>query len=149
MYMVLLAIHNIFRWVVVIIAVLALVRSYLGLFGNREWSQRDRRIGTFFSVSMDIQFLLGIILYLFLSPLTTTIFQDFGAAMQDATIRFFVLEHLIYMLAAVVLVHIGNSRARKAADSKAKFRTVTIFYSLAVVLVVLGMPWSRPLIRGF
>lgn len=149
MYTPVLALHSFFRWIVVIMAVLALVRAYLGLFGNREWTERDRRIGTFFSVSMDIQFLLGIILYIFLSPLTATVFRDFGAAMQDAAIRFFALEHLIYMLAAVVMVHIGNSRVRKAADSRAKYRTMVIFYTLAIILVVLGMPWSRPLIRGF
>lgn len=149
MYRLILASHNFFRWIVVIVAVLALVRVYLGLFGNREWTRRDHSISTFFAVSLDIQFLLGIILYIFLSPLTTPIFENFGAAMQDAAIRFFALEHFLYMLAALVLVHIGNSRARRAAESKGKYRTLAIFYSLAVLFIVLGMPWSRPLIRGF
>jgi hypothetical protein len=149
MYPIFLAIHNFFRWIVIIMAILALVRAYLGWFGNRNWTERDARIGSFLAMSVDIQLLLGLILYIFLSPLTTRLFQDFGSAMQDPTVRFFGIEHLVYMLVAVALIHIGNSRTKKADQSTLKFRNAAIFFSLAILLVLIAIPWSRPLLRGF
>ena len=149
MYSIFLAIHNFFRWIVIILAVLALVRTYMGWLGNRNWTERDRRIGSFLAMSVDIQLLLGLILYIFLSPLTTRLFQDFGSAMQDPTIRFFGIEHLFYMLVAVVLIHVGNSRAKRADQSTTKFRNAALFYSLAILLILIAIPWSRPLLRGF
>jgi hypothetical protein len=148
-YQITLIIHNYLRWVVLIMAAVALIRAYAGLFGRREWGDADRKVGLFFSAAMDVQLLLGLALYFFLSPLTRTIFQDFGAAMQDETIRFFAIEHLFYMLVAVALVHIGNSRAKKATVSRTKYRNAAMFYSLAVLLILIAMPWFRPLLRGF
>ena len=62
MYDFLLAVHNILRWIVLFLLILALVRAYWGWFGKREWTSTDRRVGTYYSVSLDIQLLLGLIL---------------------------------------------------------------------------------------
>lgn len=95
MYQVFLALHNFVRWIVLVLAVIALVRAYLGWFGNRDWAEGNRRVGVFFSSALDTQPLLGLILYVFLSPLTTQIFRNFSAAMSDPAVRFFGLEHLL------------------------------------------------------
>ena len=58
------------RWVVVILAVYALVRVYMGLFGKKEFTETDRKALSFFSIGMDIQLLLGLLLYFVLSPVT-------------------------------------------------------------------------------
>lgn len=149
MYPIFLALHNLVRWIVLILAVLALVRAYLGWLGNRGWTDRDRRVGVFFSSALDTQMLLGLILYIFLSPLTAQIFRNFSAAMSDATVRFFGLEHLFYMLVAVALVHVGTVFSRRAPEPSAKHRNAAIFFSLAVLLIIIAIPWSRPLVRGF
>jgi uncharacterized membrane protein YozB (DUF420 family) len=149
MYQVFLALHNLVRWIVLILAVVALVRAYLGWFGNRGWTEQDRRVGVFFSSALDTQLLLGLVLYIFLSPLTTQIFRNFGTAMSDPSVRFFGLEHLFYMLAAVALVHIGTVFSRRAEQQSVKHRNAAIFFSLAVLLILIAIPWSRPLIRGF
>lgn len=148
MYTVVLAIHNIFRWIVAVLAILAVVRAYLGWLGRRDWTARDRQINSFFGMSLDIQFLLGLILYIFLSPITRLAFANLGAAMRDSTARFFTLEHILYMVVAVVLVHMGTVLARRADDPIVKHRQAAIFFTLAVLAIILGMPWFRPLFPG-
>ena len=145
-YTVILSLHNLVRWVVVILAILALVRAYRGWLGRREWTDGDRKSGVFFSAALDTQLLLGLILY-FISPLTRAALQDFGAAMGNPGLRFFALEHVFYMLLAVILVHIGSVRSRRARTDLDKHRLAAIFYTLAVVLILIAIPWSRPLIR--
>ena len=149
MYQIFLALHNLVRWIVLILAIVALVRAYLGWFGNRDWTEQDRRVGVFFSSALDTQLVLGLILYIFLSPLTTQIFRNFSAAMSDPSVRFFGLEHLFYMVGAVALVHVGTVFSRRAEQPSTKHRNAAIFFSLAVLLIILAIPWSRPLIRGF
>lgn len=149
MYPVILALHNIVRWIVVVAAVLALVRAYRGLLMKGDWGSADRRAGLFFTSAMDVQLLLGLLLYVFFSPITRTALSNLGAAMSDPGARFFAIEHLFYMVLAVVFAHLGNTFSKKAAQSADKHRRAAIWYTLAVLAIILGMPWMRPLIPGF
>lgn len=148
MYSIILAIHNVLRWVVIILGILAVARAYIGFLGNLEWTERDRKIGTFFAVSIDVQLLLGLFLYIFVSDITRTIFRDFSAAMSNEGIRFFVLEHAFYMILAVVFAHLGSLLPRRVEDSRAKFARSAIWFTMTFLVIILGMPWSRPLFPG-
>ena len=67
MYKVILALHNIIRWLVLIFGLLAFGRGLLGWFGKKEWAGSERKFGLFFTSSVDIQLLLGFLLYFVLS----------------------------------------------------------------------------------
>ncbi|OGO28597.1 MAG: hypothetical protein A2Z16_07665 [Chloroflexi bacterium RBG_16_54_18] len=149
MYSAVLSIHNIIRWIALILGILAAVRAYLGWFGNREWNVKDRKIGSYFTIAMDVQLLLGLLLYIFLSPATRTAFQDFGAAMQVGDLRFYVLVHPFYMVLAVIFAHLGSILSRKTKQTNVKFRRAAIWFSLSVLAVILGMPWTSRLFPGF
>ena len=131
--------HNLIRWAVVLIGVIAIVVA----LGGKRWTPLQNSLGRWFSITFDVQVLIGIVL-LFVSPLTRTAYSDFGAAMSDSTLRFFALEHPLLMVIAAVLVHVGVSRGRKS-DSP---RTAAIFYVLAAAVVAYAIPWDRPLIPG-
>ena len=146
MYPFILGLHNLFRWVALILAIVATVGAFLGWFGKRQWSERDRKIGSFFGMAMDIQLLLGLILYFAYSPITRQALADFGAAMGVKDLRFFGVEHVFYMVLAVVFAHLGSILARKAPESKAKFQRAAIFFGLSLLLMLLGIPWTRSLI---
>lgn len=149
--LILLGLHNIMRWVVVVMAVLAVGNAFWGWFGGRTWTERDRRLGSFFAISLDIQLLLGLLLF-FLNGRFSQLINNFGGVMADSSLRFFGLEHFLLMLLAVIFVHIGSSRATKAEGDTNKFRTAAIWFSLGVVLILVGIPWPftshpRPWIR--
>jgi len=149
MYNFVLAVHNVLRWIVLIFLIIVSVRAYWGWFGRREWTQTDTRMGRFYSISLDIQFLLGLILYFFLSPLTKTVFSNFGAAMSAPELRFFGIEHILYMILAIILAHVGVATARRVEEPVVKHRRSAIWFSLSFVAILLGMPWFRPLLPGF
>lgn len=149
MYPFLLALHNILRWVVVITALYALFRSLSGFLGNNSWTGADRKAGMFFSMSLDVQLLVGLILYFIFSPLSKQFLANMGDAMSNAELRFFGMEHLVLMLVAVMLAHIGNASGKKDIPDKDKFKRASLFFTLAVVAIVLGTPWGRPLLPGF
>jgi hypothetical protein len=147
MYTYILSVHNIFRWVVIILTLLAICRGFSGWLSKRSWTSADRKTGLYFSISMDIQLLLGLVLYIFLSPLTKAAISDFGSAMSSPELRFYGLEHLFYMVVAVVFVHLGSILSRRADEEIVKHRRAALWFSGALIVVLLAIPWSRPLLR--
>lgn len=142
MYPFVLSLHSIVRWLVVIIGVIAVARAFIGWLGGRQWQQLDDRLGLGFTTILDINLLLGLLLYFFLSPVTTSAFKDFGAAMSDSNARFFAVEHISVMIVAIIVAHIGRSRSKKATEDKSKFKQAAIFFGLAMLLVLLAIPWQ-------
>jgi hypothetical protein len=146
----LLTFHNIWRWVVLILAIVAAVMAYIGWFGKRTWTERDRKLGSFTAIAMDIQVLLGFILYLFYSP-----FGLKGLQLGMQTVRssrdfmFYGIEHVFYMLVALVMAHLGSILPRKAQDSAAKYMRAAIPFTILFLILILGIPWGRPLLRLF
>jgi len=148
MYPFILATHNIVRWLIIIAALVAIARAGLGWFGRKEWSRADNMVGAIYAGLMDLNVLLGLILYIFLSPITQAAFADFGAAMGNSALRFFAVEHITMMIIALVLVHAGRSMSRKAAGTEKKHRHAAIWFTLSLLAILLAIPWDRPLFPG-
>jgi hypothetical protein len=96
-----------------------------------------------------VNVLLGLILYLFLSPFVRRAFADFGAAMGDNELRFFAVEHIFGMILALVLAHVGRVLSKKATESVKKYRAAALWFALSLVAVLVMIPWDRPFWRGF
>jgi hypothetical protein len=148
MYPFILTIHNIVRWLILIAAVVAIVKAFIGWFGKKEWSKADNLAGAIYVGLVDLNILLGLTLYLFLSPLTQVAFADFGAAMGDSTLRFFAVEHILGMIVALVLAHVGRVLSKRAAEVVKKHRAVAIWFSLSLLAILAMIPWNRPLWPG-
>ena len=79
MYPVILAIHSLLRWLVVAFGVAAIVKAAAGLSGGTPPTRRDNMLGAGFTGAIDLQMLLGLLLYLVLSPFTSEAMRDFGS----------------------------------------------------------------------
>ena len=151
MYTTVLVLHSWIRWLALVALVGATLAAARGKVAGTT-SLVDRW-GLAAVTALDIQLLLGLLLYFVLSPNMQAILSNFGAAMKDPTTRFWAVEHTSAMLAAVVLVHVGRVLARKAKTPAAKRTRLLVCFGLATVLVILGMPWpgrpgGRELFRG-
>ena len=139
MYSFMLNTHSYLRWAVVIIGIIAVVMAWAGVFSKARWTPQQVTLGRLATIAFDTQALVGVLLYAWLSPITTGAFRDMGAAMKDASVRFYVAEHSLIMIVAAVLIHIGVWRARKK-DSPLQ---AAIFYTLAMAGVMALTPWGR------
>jgi hypothetical protein len=145
-----LILHSLLRWVVLLAGIVAVGRGFMGGKGKR-WTEADSRAGLLFITVLDLQFLIGLLLYVFLSPTVRTAFLNFGGAMKDPMLRFFAVEHIVGMVVAIALAHIGRARTKKAVTDDKKFRAAVIFYTLAMIVILLSIPWpgmpaGRPLL---
>ncbi len=143
----LLTLHSLVRWLVVIAAIAAVIQAWTGWLGKRPWTPLADRLGLIFTVSLDVQLLLGLILY-FVSPLIQTAFADFGQAMATPGLRFFAVEHVALMVIAVIVAHVGRTLSKRAEAAETKYKWAALLFTLAVVLVLVAIPWqTRPLFR--
>lgn len=143
MYTGFLHIHDALRWLLLLGLVVTLGKYLAGWLGNLPWKKFDNILGIVFISLIDLQVITGLTLYFFLSPVTKMAFADFGAAMKDDNLRFYAVEHLSTMLIALVLIHIGRAKSKKAKTDQSKFKIATIFFLIALVLMVAAIPWSR------
>jgi hypothetical protein len=143
----LLAFHGLFRWVVLAAAVAAIFVAIPGWNGTRPASGMLLRFGIIFVAAIDLEFLLGLLLYFGASPITKMAFQNMAVAMKDHEMRFFAVEHTTYMFVALILAHVGGALSRKGKTDLAKYRGAAICYSFSLLLMVAGIPWWRPLLR--
>ena len=79
--------HSLLRWVVIVACLWALMRVWSGFFGRSEWTRKDQMAGLVFTSLLNVQLILGLILYA-ISPITRAAMTNFAAAMKDSTLRF-------------------------------------------------------------
>jgi hypothetical protein len=152
MYQVLLFLHSWLRWFVLGAGVLAVFRAYAGWSGRRPFTKGDNGISAAFSGFMWLQVIVGLGLYFGLSPYGLKAMKVAGA-MKDPTTRFFGMEHVAVMLLAAVLAQVGRIALKNASTDTLKHKKAFIYFSIALVLVLLMIPWgiwnpARPLFRS-
>ena len=149
MYPYVLGLHNVVRWIVLLSGVWAVFLCWRGWLGRRQWTPTEVRATRSFTIALDAQFVIGLLLYAVFSPLTRQGFSDFGAAMSDAPLRYFLLEHPLIMLFAIATAHIGAVQIRRAANDTERFQKASILFGLSLASLAGFIPWARPLVPSF
>lgn len=149
MYTATLGLHNLVRWLVIVVGLYATIIFWRGWLQGGSWSARESRASRLFVTALDIQFLVGVVMYVFVSPLTRKAFSDVGAAMGDPSVRYFLVDHVVIMLAAIVVAHVGSARVKRATTDVAKLQTAALWFGVAVAAILGFVPWSRPLMPSF
>ncbi len=148
MYSTLLTLHSIVRWLVILAGILAAIGAWRATSSTVAASASAE--GRLFTTLFDIQMLLGLLLYLFFSPVTTAALHHVGGAMASTVLRFWVVEHPFGMIVALALAHVGRARSRRA-QAPPQQRRAAIFFSVSILVVLATTPWpffpyGRPLI---
>jgi len=136
----LLMIHSILRWVILILILVAIFRSFGA--GSKPFTDGHKKNGLFLMISCDIMLLIGLIQW-FTGGFGLKAIQNngMGAVMKDGVMRFFAVEHLMIMIIAIILVHVGYSFSKKNISDAKKHTKTTLFYILALLVMLAAIPW--------
>lgn len=128
MYQILKSAHSGWRYIVLVLLLLAIAQAFSGWFGKKPYTEGNRKINVFALISAHIQLLMGLILYFM---------NDWYKADSSVAIgRYWKMEHIGMMVLAIVLITVGNAKSKKGLDATAKHRTISIFFGLALVVIV-------------
>ncbi|WAC10406.1 cytochrome B [Dyadobacter pollutisoli] len=127
---ILLRAHSGLRYVVLGLLIAAIVAAYSNW---QQAKQGDSKIYLFALIATHTQLLIGLILY-FMSPKV-----NFDL-ISEKVFRFYSIEHVFMMIIAIVLITLGRVRSKKLSGAD-KHRTVLFFYALALVIILVAIPW--------
>ena len=137
MYEIIKSAHSGWAYLVLIALLIAVVNSFLGMNSKREFTPNDRRFALLGLIATHLQLVIGLILY-FVSPLGLASFGQ----MSDKALRLNSLEHPFVNILAIILITVGWSKHKKGVESHSKFKSITIFYGLGLLLILSRIPWS-------
>jgi hypothetical protein len=127
-YSVLRSAHSGWRYVVLILLVLAIVQALAGWFGKKAYTEGNRKLNVFALISAHIQFVFGLLLYFM---------NDWYKADSSVAIgRYWKMEHIGMMILAVALITIGNARSKRIDRAEGKHRIIAIYFGIALVVIV-------------
>jgi hypothetical protein len=153
MYLSLLPIHSLLRWLVLISLLFAIYRAYTGWRNNKTFTKFDNSIRHITATIVHIQLIVGLWLY-FISPIVNYFLNNINEAIHLREVRFFGMEHITVMFVAITVITIGSAKAKRKTNNQEKFKTMFIWYSIGLLLILSSIPWefspliSRPYFRS-
>ena len=154
MYSTLLFFHSLFRWLVLVFLLYSIYRAFIGLTKDKSFSKTDNAFRHWTATVAHIQLMIGIILYT-QSPIVKYFWTDTKIALQNLDLTFYGLIHIILMLTAIVVLTIGSAFAKRKPTGKEKFKTMLVWFFIALIIIFIAIPWtfsplsSRPNFRTF
>ncbi len=105
-----------------------------------------------YMLAIDIQVLIGLILYFGLSPFTVDAMNNVAQAMKTPQLRFWLVEHAVGMLVVMGMVRMGRIMSANSKNPATARRRRLICFSIALLALLASIPWpglvyGRPLFR--
>jgi Zn-dependent protease with chaperone function len=132
--------HSFMAYLVLLGLIVSIVFAFMGMSGNKPFTDKDRKRGLLGLIPAHLQWVIGAILY-FISP--KGIDWATQGFMKVSEQRFYVLEHPLTMIIAVVLITVGYARSKRLRDDKKRFSSIAIFYTIALILILARIPWGE------
>ncbi|QEC73783.1 hypothetical protein FSB73_21045 [Arachidicoccus ginsenosidivorans] len=151
MYSILLPLHSLFRWIVLAFLLGGIFRAFIGFIKNRVFSKTDNIFRHWTATVAHIQLLIGMVLYT-QSPFVQLFWNTKGSDKSSKDLFFFGVIHIGCMLLAITLITIGSALAKRRDLDTDKFKTMLIWFSIALIVIFMAIPWpfsplsSRPLL---
>jgi hypothetical protein len=146
---VLLQVHNILRWVILLLLFLSIVQSLIGWIKRRELREGDAKLWLFTMICAHITLLVGLILLLFgRFGILSSGLPEGVILMKDKFYRFFWVEHPTGMLVATILITLGRGVVKKQITDPLKYKRAFWFFLLALVIILAVIPWPGREIVG-
>ena len=143
-------VHAVMQWCILGIGIVAVARALAGGSGRKPWTAADDRLSLAFTAFLDLQLLIGIVLFLY-SPITVLGRHELDLTFRSSVLRFFTFVHPTLMIAAVAVAHVARIRIRRSADPVARHRQAALYVGLTLAIILAAIPWpflpyGRPLL---
>jgi hypothetical protein len=143
MYKGLLDLHNVLRWAILILLLIALLQAFGKKAGIRKSS-------LWLLICAHTTLLIGLYQW-FTGNFGLKLIQNagFSVVMKDSVLRFWAIEHITGMLIAIILITIARGKAKVL-----NYNAAAWLYLIALIIILATVPWpfregiGRPWIPG-
>lgn len=141
-------IHSYWAYLVLLVLIIATVNAILGFTSKKEFKAKDLRLSLFALIASHIQLIIGFIAYYtssFYEGMRNALADEnlgMGYIMKTSELRKPLIEHPLLIIIAIALITIGFSKHKKKTSDSAKFKTIAVFYTIALILILAVIPWD-------
>lgn len=138
----LLHLHNLLRWVILILLLVSIVKAYSGWQSKKAFSSGDRKVWLFTLIAAHTTLLVGLYLWLWgRYGMLKVSLPEGTSIMKDKFFRFFWVEHPMFMILSVVMITLGYGMAKKAVPDEVKYKRAFWFFIIALLMILVAVPW--------
>lgn len=135
--------HSGWAYITLLVLIFAVVNAIIGLTSKKDFKDKDLRVSLFTLIVSHLQLIIGFIAYFVSAQFKYVLENGMGAAMKEPEIRLYVIEHPLMMILAIILITIGFSKHKKQGTDQGKFKTIALYYGIALIFVLSRIPWSQ------
>jgi len=138
----LLHLHNLLRWIILVLLLVSIYKSFSGWKGQKAFAAGDKKVWLMTMIAGHITLLLGLYQWT-IGPIGIfkTENQSFADVMKNPATRFFQVEHPVSMILAIVLITLGHGMAKKNVSDEEKYKKAFRYFVLALLLILVAVPW--------
>jgi len=134
-------IHIIISTITLLAGILTIGLSIHGLSRKREYGKKDQAASLVFNVALYLQLILGFLIYYVLRSTLEGPVWEVPDTQNDASLRFWAIEHIALMIFALFLTQLGRVFIKRSKGAGRKFRASLFYFStsLGLILFSVGM----------
>jgi len=147
--------HNLLRWVILVLLVISIIKGYTGWQQKKIFTPGDKKTWLFTMIAAHTTLLLGLIqLFFGRYGIISQGIPEGVHVMKDKFYRFFLVEHPTGMVIAIILITLGYGMSKKPVSDEIKFRKAFWYFFIALLIILITIPWpfrqivGRPLFPG-
>lgn len=138
----LLHLHNLLRWIILVLLLVSIYKSFSGWKGQKAFAAGDKKIWLMTMIASHITLLLGLYQWLLgRYGIFSFVMPEGVSMMKDPYLRFFQVEHPVSMILAIVLITLGHGMAKKKVTDEEKYKKAFRYFILALLLILVAVPW--------
>jgi hypothetical protein len=136
----LLHLHNFLRWVLLILLLVSIFKAYSGWRNKKVFSMSDKKIWLFTMITAHTNLLIGLYQISFGRYGFTKLPEGMNI-MKNKFYRFFLVEHPVGMLIAIILITLGHGMSKKAVSYELKYKKAFYYFLIALIIILATVPW--------
>ena len=132
-------IHILISTITLLAGIATIVLSVQGLIKKRDYGKSDFGISLIFNVALYFQLILGSLIYYLLRTTQEGPMWEVPNTQNDASLRFWAIEHIALMIFALFLTQLGRAFIKKSLGPFRKFRASLFYFGTSLLLILFSV----------
>jgi len=132
-------IHIFISTITLLAGIVTIVLSIHGLTRKREYGRQDLVTSLVFNVALYFQLILGFLIYYLLRSTLEGPLWEVPDTQNDASLRFWAIEHIALMIFALFLTQLGRVYIKRSKGPLRKFRASLFYFGCSLMLILFSV----------
>ena len=138
-YSVAFKIHIFISSITLLAGIFTIALTIQGMITKREYGKRDFALSVIFNVALYFQLILGFLIYYLLRSTLEGPLWEVPDTQNDASLRFWAIEHIALMIFALFLTQLGRVYIKRSKGPSRKFRASLFYFGTSLLLILFSV----------